>query len=128
MSISDLPVPLTQPDKVMDHEKGGGVEPPNIVLAKDIAVFRTDLPGVIAILGELGPGAVILEDGLAQLFNRHATSVKRAVQRGELPPPIRLFGKNAWTVGAIVRHFEDRLNQAAKERDRMMRRLDRLRP
>ena len=51
------------------------------------------LPGVIALLGELKPGAVITEEGVARLFGRHATSVKRAVQRGELPPPCRLFGK-----------------------------------
>jgi len=72
-----------------------------------------DLPGVIRELGELGAGAIVTEEGITQLFNRCPTSVKRAVQRGELPPPCRLFGSNAWTVGALVSHIERRLEQAA---------------
>lgn len=82
-----------------------------------------DLPGIIALLGELKPGAVLFEEGLARLFDRHPASVKRAVQRGELPPPCRLFGGNAWTAGALVRHIEKRLEDATKEAERMARKL-----
>jgi hypothetical protein len=39
-----------------------------------------DLPGVIPELGELGVGAVVTEQGLAALFNRHESSVKRAIR------------------------------------------------
>ena len=52
-----------------------------------------ELPGIIAILGELKPGAIITEEGAAHLFGRHVASVKRAVQRGELPPPSPLRGQ-----------------------------------
>ena len=41
------------------------------------------IPGVIAALGNLSPGAILYEQGLAELFDRHPTSIKRAVQRGE---------------------------------------------
>ena len=44
-------------------------------------------PGVVAELGELKPGSIISEEGMARLFHRHAVSVKRAVQLGEFPPP-----------------------------------------
>ena len=84
---------------------------------------RSAVPGVIAVLGQLGPGAVVTEEGLAKLFQRHASSVKRAIRRGELPPPTRIFGGNAWTVGCLVRHFESRQSDAAKEREREPRRL-----
>ena len=58
-----------------------------------------------------------MEQGLGALFGRHESSVKRAVERGELPPPVRLFGQNAWTAGVLVRHLESRLEQAAREAD-----------
>ena len=73
------------------------------------------LPGVIAELGELKPASIITEEGMARLFHRHVVSVKRAVQRGELPPPCRLFGVNVWTTGVLVRYIENRLEQVAKE-------------
>jgi hypothetical protein len=87
-----------------------------------------ELPGIIALLGELKPGAILTEEGVARLFNRHVASVKRAVQRGELPPPVRLFGGNAWTAGALVRHIEKRLEEAAQEQERLSRKLAHLGP
>ena len=89
---------------------------------------ETDLPGVIAVLGELGAGAVITEQGLAALFTRHASSVKRAVERGELPPPVRMFGQNTWTAGVLVRHIEMRLERAAQDAESMRRKLVELQP
>ena len=53
---------------------------------------------IIAKLGDLGPDTVITERSLADLFQRHPSSVKRAVSRGES----RLFGKSIWALGAIV--------------------------
>ena len=86
------------------------------------------LPGIIALLGELKPGAIITAEGMAQLFKRHAASVKRAVQRGELPAPYRLFGSDSWNVGAIVQHFEHRQEEAAKDAERMARKIAQLSP
>ena len=84
--------------------------------------------GVIAELGVLGTGAIVSEEGIARMFNRRPTSVKRAVERGELPPPCRLFGGNVWTVGAVVRHIEDRLQRAAKEMEALAEKVKRLSP
>jgi hypothetical protein len=86
------------------------------------------LPGVIAELGKLGAGAVVTEQGLAQLFNRCTVSVKRAVIRGELPPPCRLFGSNAWTVGALVGHIERRLGEAAAKSQKLANKIRQLNP
>ena len=88
----------------------------------------TDLPGVIRELGELGPGAVITEEGIAHLFNRCERSVQRAIERGELPPPTRLFGQKTWTVGAILEHIKDRLQIEANERNRMDEKIRTLSP
>jgi hypothetical protein len=81
------------------------------------------LLGIIAALGELKPAAIITEEGVANLFKRHVASVKRAVQRGELPPSTRLFGQNVWTVGALIRHIENRLDQAAKDVERTTQKI-----
>ena len=84
---------------------------------------QSDIPGVIRELGELGPRAVITKDGLARLFNCCNRSIERAIERGELPPPIRLFGKKTWTAGVIVQYFEDRLQAEAKEREALERKI-----
>jgi hypothetical protein len=89
----------------------------------DSGVEANILPGIVTALGELKPGAIVTEEGVARLFNRHASSVKRAIQRGELPPPCRLFGANVWTAGALVQHIENRPEQAAKEAERTARRI-----
>jgi len=87
-----------------------------------------DLPGVICELGEFGPGAVITEQGLGHMFNRCQRSIQRAVERGELPQPTRLLGKRTWTAGAIVQHIEGRLQDEAKERQRLERKIQQLSP
>ena len=86
------------------------------------------IPGVIVALGDLSPGAILYEQGLAELFNRHPTSIKRAVQRGELPPPTRLFGQNAWTAEVITAHISTRLDKAAVEREQYEQKIRKLSP
>ena len=82
-----------------------------------------DIPGIVTTLGRLGAGAVITEEGISHLFRRHGDSVKRAVERGELPPPTRLFGQPTWTVGTLLRHLEHRLEEAAKEAETLRNRI-----
>jgi hypothetical protein len=81
------------------------------------------VPGIIAVLGELKPGAIVTEEGAARLFKRHVVSVKRAVERGELPPPCHLFGSRVWTAGILIRHIERRLEQAAREAEKDAKRI-----
>jgi hypothetical protein len=86
------------------------------------------MPGIIAALGELQPGAIVTEEGMARLFHRHVVSVKRAVERGELPPPCRLFGTRVWTAGALIRYIERQLDKAAQEAEREAQRIQHLSP
>jgi len=74
--------------------------------------------GICPELGALPQGALITERGLAGLLGRAAKSIRRAVRRGELPPPVRILGELRWTVGAILRHVENRLENAAREAER----------
>jgi hypothetical protein len=80
---------------------------------------RNEEPGVFSNLGGLPMGALITEIGLARLLGKCAASIKAAVERGELPRPVRLMGKNTWTVGAIIRHHEARLEAESKKFGRL---------
>ena len=82
--------------------------------------------GIIKELGELPTGAVISEQGLAKIFDRHKVSVKRAVERGELPPSIRLFGEPVWTAGALLEHLSKRLDNAKKEAEQFQKKISEL--
>lgn len=93
---------------------------------EDAMECTASLPGIIAALAELNSQAIVTEEGVAHLFNRHAVSVKRAVQRGELPQPCHLFGVRVWTAGVLIRHIERRLEQAAKNAQRTAGRIARL--
>lgn len=76
--------------------------------------------GICGELGVLDEGALVFESGLARMLGKHVVSVKRAVERGELPPPTRLMGKPVWTVGVIRRHIEERLAAEARCREQMV--------
>jgi hypothetical protein len=83
---------------------------------------------IMTTLAALPPHALISEHKLAELFRRHVTSVKRAVQREELPPPVALFGDNVWTVAVILEHISARLEAARKDAAQTTRRVQHLRP
>jgi len=78
---------------------------------------------IIRELGDLPPDAVVSEAALAKIFDRHRVSIKRAVERGELPPSVRLFGEPVWTVRALREHLSKRLDAAKKEAEQLQRRI-----
>ena len=84
--------------------------------------------GIVKGLGELPPGAILTEEDLARMFNRHPVSVKRAVERGELPPSVRMFGKPCWMVSVILGHIGARLEAAKRDAEKERARISRLSP
>lgn len=79
-------------------------------------------------LGDLPAGAIVTEANLAQMFGRCGETIKRAVERGELPPPVKLFGKPVWTVGVLLEHIEGLLRDAMKDRRKDIYQIDKHRP
>ena len=79
-------------------------------------------------LALLPPQTLISESKLAQMAGRHVTSVKRAIQRGELPPPVPLFGASVWTVAVILEHINARLEAERTAAAQTARRVQHLRP
>ena len=84
-----------------------------------------DLMTTLAILPK---DAIISEQQFAQLFRRHITSVKRAIQRGELPPSVPLLNEQVWTVGVILAHLNARLEAERAAAAQAARRVQHLRP
>lgn len=74
-------------------------------------------------LAALPENALIPEKALAKIFSCSTTTIKRAVDRGELPKPVRMFGKPSWTAGGILRHVNARLETAQKQHDEEMQRM-----
>jgi len=81
---------------------------------------------IIAALAELPPDTPIDEAALAGFFGCCIKSIKRAVRRGELPPPVKLLGKPMWTVRAVLDHLNKRLEKAKQEAERLERRISEL--
>ncbi len=82
--------------------------------------------GIINELGELPPDTVVSEEALAKMFDRHKVSVKRAIERGELPPSVRMFGEPVWTVRVLREHMAKRLEAAKKEAEQLQRRISQM--
>lgn len=70
---------------------------------------------IIAELSSLPPGTLITEAGLARIWGKCRDSIRSAVERGELPPSVRIMGKPTWTSGSIIRHIEGLLEAEARK-------------
>lgn len=76
----------------------------------------------------LDDGAIIFEHELAELFGKCPVSIKRAVERGELPPSTRFLGKPIWTAAAIRGHIGDRLQAEKEAREKAVRNIRKFKP
>ena len=55
---------------------------------------------------------------LQALFEISDDTVTRAYKRGDLPPPVTLFGRNIWSIEAIQQHLAHRLEEARTQAER----------
>ena len=60
---------------------------------------------------------------IAEVFACSKRTIERAVEKGDIPPSVRTFGKQVWSVGAIRSHLKQRLSEAAEERERFMSKI-----
>lgn len=75
----------------------------------------------LVVLGGLPSRAIVTEPVLARMLGKHPVSIQRAVERGELPPSVRLMGKPVWTVGSLIDYIEKRLEVARQTVDGIRR-------
>jgi len=70
--------------------------------------------GVITSLAELHPEALVDEGVLAEAFGVSGRTIRRMVNRYELPPPIRVAGRPMWLAGNVTAWLKDKAEQAEK--------------
>ena len=66
-------------------------------------------------LAKLPADTMLPEEALMKMLNKSRKSIRRSVDRGELPAPVRVMGKRVWTVSSIVQHIQNRLKDKANE-------------
>jgi len=77
-------------------------------------------------LGSYKPEDVISEQTLCKLLDRCRVSIRRMVNKGELPAPTKLSGRRCWTVATLTAFFQVRLEQARREQERTRRDREKL--
>ncbi len=78
---------------------------------------------LFTLIGSLPDGALISETGLARIFGRHPSAIKRAIDRGELPPPVYLMKRPVFSIGCIRRFLQNRFQQALEEHEHLQNTL-----
>ena len=84
--------------------------------------------GIYHSLATLPPNAPLTEAALANLLGKSRRSITRAVERGELPPPVRLLGQPTWLARTITAHLAQRLQTEKRKADHEAKRLAVYRP
>lgn len=74
-------------------------------------------------LAKMPRETVIDLPALARLFGRCEKSIARAIQRNELPAPMKFLGKRSWTIGALVDFLSQRQADALKHAQQHAARL-----
>ena len=62
-------------------------------------------------------GIVTTQD-LETLFDICDDTITRAYKRGDIPPPITLFGRNMWVIEGLQQHFNRRSEEARVQAER----------
>jgi len=80
-------------------------------------------PRILSGMAEL-PGKTLLDEAaLATLLGVSKRTVRRMVQRFELPPSIAVGGRATWIVERVLAHLDERARRAAREADRECQRI-----
>jgi len=102
-------------------EAAAGVRP--VGAASDV-----DGGWTLTALAELPQRAILDERRLAALLGVTRRTVRRMVQRNELPPPVRLAGRSCWLAGKVLGHIEQAADRAARDAEREAARIRALSP
>ena len=68
----------------------------------EIPAALAQFTGVITALAELPQKALLDESAMAKVFSVTPRTIRRMVQRFELPPPIPFAGRSIWLAGRVL--------------------------
>jgi len=90
---------------------------------------NTELPdGVLTFLAELPREALLDEGAMARAFGVSERTIRRMVERHELPPSVRNAGKSMWFAGRVLDWIEARAEEREKAAKEAMARIARFSP
>ena len=78
------------------------------------ALAMAPFTGVIAVLAELPGKALLDESAMATVFSVTPRTIRRMVQRFELPPPIPFAGRSIWFAGRVLAYLDDAAEDAER--------------
>lgn len=82
-----------------------------------------DRPGIWREFNDLGRDTLISEAAMAQIFGKHLMSIRRAIDKQQLPQPAKLMDARVWRLGTILDFIDARLKAEQKEADKLRRRV-----
>ena len=83
---------------------------------------RADTGGlVLDTLARLPERGLLTEAALAKALHVAPRTVRRMVNRWQLPPPTRLGGRNVWFAGRVLAHIEAAAERAERGAERVAR-------
>ena len=83
---------------------------------------------LIDFLAKLPEKTILDESQLADALKVTTRTIRRMVQRFELPPSIPFRGRSVWMAGRILKHIESALEKAEQEASKQHRKIQRLAP
>lgn len=106
----------------MEAQESEQVSPEPVQARIEAPVFQKGK--LIVELALLPPGALLDECAMAEVFAVTKRTIRRMVNKQELPPPISLAGRSTWVAGSVVQHIADRVDEASQRAGREARRID----
>lgn len=82
--------------------------------------------GIITALATLPEKALLEETAMTRALGVSARTIRRMVDRHELPPPIPLAGRSVWIAGRVFAYLDAQANQAEKEAEQAYRKIQRI--
>jgi len=77
----------------------------------------------VTVLAELPEKALLDELALSKALGVCRRTIRNMAERNELPPGVRFGGRPMWMAGRILAHFEARADEAARDAERVAKRL-----
>ena len=84
----------------------------------DSMLETSNFDGVVVALANMPEKAIITETALARVLAVTTRTIRRMVQRNEIPPAVNLAGKSVWFAGNVLSHLQSRAERVAKDAER----------
>jgi predicted DNA-binding transcriptional regulator AlpA len=82
--------------------------------------------GIILGLAALPEKAILTEAALATTIGVTQRTIRRMVQRNEIPPPVPLAGQAVWFAGGVLAYIQSRIDRRLRDASRQQTARERL--